>query len=253
MEILKITSAQNPTIKKFTGFNRRKTPDLILLDGAHLNTEYLKATGNKPQITLVSETFMASNEFKDFSTWNDLICVPDSLMAKAGSTKSSAGILSLAFVPKVIKTNASDLTLIFENVQDPGNVGTMLRTANAMSATQILILGQGADIWSAKCLRAGMGAQFYVNCQTLDDLASWKQNFTGTLVSTSLQGDNLWSSPLPSPLALVFGNEGQGVTSATNQLCDQHLKIPMSEQAESLNVASSLAILTHEFRRQQNT
>lgn len=253
MEIPKITSAQNPLIKQFSTFNRRKTPDLILLDGPHLHTEYTKATQQKPQQTLVSERFMQSDEFSEFKNWPNLTQVPDSLMTKLSPSQNPSGILSLAPVPTLKSAAEPDLTLIFENIQDPGNVGTMLRTANAMDAGQVWLSGSCADIWGAKCLRAGMGAQFYVPCQKVSGLADWKMSSQAKLIGTSLKGGSLWKQPLPCPLALVFGNEGQGLSSEAEALCDQLVKIPMSQTAESLNVASSLAILAYEFRRQQHT
>lgn len=250
MEITQITSSQNPTIKEFSTFNRRKTPDLIMLDGPHLHTEYFRATEQTPTQILVSDSFIASSEFSQFATWPNLIQVPRDLLSKLSPSKSPSGILSLAKKPLLKTLSKTSLTLILENIQDPGNVGSMLRTANAMNAGQVLFLGSGADVWSAKCLRAGMGAQFHLPCQAIEDLAQWKTDFNGVLAGTSLQGDDLWESPLPAPLALVFGNEGQGVTPQTQALCDQNLKIPMNQNTESLNVASSLAILTHEFARQ---
>lgn len=248
---MQITSSQNPTIKRFSTFSRRKTPDLILLDGPHLNQEYAKATGTLPELSVVSDHFMDTSDFLHFAAWEHLIQIPDDLMARLSPTKNPTGILSLAAIPTINHPPSTiSLTLIFENIQDPGNLGTMLRTANAMGPARVLLLGEGCDIWNDKCLRAGMGAQFYVPCQKIEDLSAWKNSFKGTLAATSLRGESLWKAPLPTPIALLFGNEGQGLTPQTQALCDQSVKIPMNESAESLNVASSLAILAHEFRRQ---
>lgn len=252
METVKITSTQNPTIKQFSGFNRRKTPDLILLDGSHLNQEYVKATQQEPTQTLISERFKATGEFNQFKHWKNLIEIPDSLMLKLSPTKSPAGILSLAPKPKVLTPNSDQLVVILENIQDPGNLGTMLRTSLSMGVSQVLLLGECVDLWNPKSLRAGMGAQFYLASQEISDLQTWSQDFQAPIMATSLQGENLWQQPLPQKLALVFGNEGQGVSAATQTRCDHLVKIPMQPNAESLNVASSLAILTHEWARQNN-
>lgn len=250
MEITKITSAQNATIKQFNHFNRRKTPNLILLDGPHLNLEYFKASQKCPTQTIVTKRFMDNIEFEPFKNWPNLIEVPDSLMAKISPTKSPAGILSLAEKPNPLKARKTDLVIILENLQDPGNLGTMLRTSLAMGVDQVLCFGQTTDLWSPKALRAGMGAQFYVPTDTLNDIEAWAESFTGSVMATSLQGENLWQQPLPEKVAFVFGNEGQGVTPETLALCKSHIKIPMHANAESLNVASALAILTHEWARQ---
>lgn len=250
METLKITSAQNPIIKSFKTFNRRKTPDLICLDGAHLHTEYLKSSAPKLWHTVVSTKFINSDEFQLFEKLSGLIEIPDSLMAKISPTKSPVGILSLASKPEITANDNINFVTIFEDIQDPGNMGTMLRSCLAMNVNEILLLGENTDIWSAKALRAGMGAQFHLPVKTISNLADWKENFTGTVMATSLEGENLSCSPLPKKLALIFGNEGQGVSATTQALADKTLKIKMNKAAESLNVASSLAILTYEWNRQ---
>ena len=251
MEIPRITSAQNALIKTFSNFNRRKTPDQIRLDGPHLNLEYYQSSNRKPAQTLVSEKFIDDPEFKKFADWPDLVQIPDSLMTKLSPSQSPSGILSIAQKPNLKSQPATDLTIILEHIQDPGNLGTMLRTANAMGPATVLLLGNCVDIWNDKCLRAGMGAQFYIACEKITDLTHWKKQFNGQLLSTQLDGASLWKNPLPKPVALVFGNEGQGVTPSTQALCDNAIKIPMNDKAESLNVAASMAILTYEFRRQQ--
>ncbi len=250
METLKISSAQNPIIKTFKTFNRRKRPDLICLDGTHLHTEYLKSPVAKLWHTLVSTKFINSVEFKNFSELPDLIEIPDSLMAKISPTKSPVGLLSLASKPQIPPNHNPNFVIIFEGIQDPGNIGTMLRSCLAMNVNEVLLLGENTDIWSAKALRAGMGAQFHVPVKTITNLNTWKKSFAGTIMATSLEGSSLSETTLPKCLALIFGNEGQGVSATTQALADKTLKIPMNNNAESLNVASSLAILTYEWNRQ---
>jgi TrmH family RNA methyltransferase len=250
METTKITSAQNPIIKKFSTFNRRKTPELICLDGVHLHLEYLKSCGENPEITLVSEKFKHSTDWQNFKGRDNLIEIPDGLMTKLSPSQSPAGILSLAAKPTGPKATQKNLIIILESIQDPGNLGSMLRTSLAMGAAEVLLLGSSADIWSEKTLRAGMGAQFYLPIRPLKNLQTWKETFNGPLIGTSLQGESSWNTRLPLKSALIFGNEGQGLTPESKKMCDKALKIPMHKNTESLNVASSLAILTHEWARQ---
>ncbi len=250
METIKITSAQNPVIKKFNTFNRRKSPNSIMIEGVHLHQEYLKQKEKNFESILVSRHFLASTEFPQFSHLENIIEIPDDLMAKISPSKNPAGILSLVAEPKVAQTKTPRLVIILERIQDPGNMGTMLRTSLAMNVDEVLLLEACTDIWSEKCLRAGMGAQFYLPCRKLTDLGQWQKEFNGPLLATDLQGTNLWQTPLPSPAAFIFGNEGQGVSHDSLKLASQRIKIPMNPQAESLNVASSLAILSHEWNRQ---
>ena len=253
MEKTKITSAQNPIIKKFSTFNRKKTPDLIRLDGTHLHLEYFKATGKNAETTLVSERFVNSADWENFKHLENLVEIPNDLMTKLSPSKSPAGILSLVSKPHVPSVVEKNLVVILESIQDPGNLGTMLRTSLAMGVSEVLLLGENVDIWNDKALRAGMGAQFYLSVSSIADLKNWKQNFSGSLIGTSLQGSSSWETTLDQKTALIFGNEGQGLSLESQKLCDSTIKIPMQPNAESLNVASSLAILTHEWARQNKS
>ena len=250
MEIPKITSAQNAIIKKFSNFNRRKTPNLICLDGVHLHEEYMRAEHPSFEVTLISEKFWNHTESQPFRELGNIHLIPESLMKKVSPTKSPVGILSIAPCPQLKPMHNQGLTLVLEAIQDPGNVGTILRSSLALGVNQIISIGSTADIWSSKCLRAGMGAQFNLPTSSFKSINDWAQTFCGPILATSLEGKNLWDEALPSTMALILGNEGQGISAEAASCSTHHIKIPMSPQSESLNVTAAQAIVCHEWAKQ---
>ena len=138
--------------------------------------------------------------------------------------------------------------LVLDGIQDPGNVGTILRTANAFGATVILLPGC-ADLYNPKTLRSAMGAHFrdvQWRC-TLDETASLLQQANIPLYATALRADteDLRSADL-SNAAVVIGSEGKGISEEMLSLCEKTLKIPMEEKCESLNAAVAAAVVLWE-------
>lgn len=140
--------------------------------------------------------------------------------------------------------------MLLDRLQDPGNVGTILRSAAALGVQQVLALKGTAALWSPKVLRAGMGAHFalhLVEGLAVDDLA----DLGLPLIATSSHAEHaLPSLRLPAPCAWVFGHEGQGVDAALLQRCALTVRIPQPGGEESLNVASAAAICLYESARQ---
>lgn len=142
-------------------------------------------------------------------------------------------------------------SVLLDRLQDAGNVGSILRSAAALGARQVLTLKGTAALWSQKVLRAGMGAHFALNLVeglTLDELG----DLQATLVATSSYAEHeLQQLVLPQPCCWVLGHEGQGVSEALMQRCAQIVRIPQPGGEESLNVASAAAICLYESARQR--
>jgi TrmH family RNA methyltransferase len=139
-------------------------------------------------------------------------------------------------------------------VQDPGNVGSMLRTAAAAGCDQVLLSRTCAFAWSPKVLRAGQGAHFLTRVAEDVDLPAWLGGFRadgGLAVATvAHDGADLYAARLQLPLALAIGNEGSGLSDALTTACDLRLTIPIATGSESLNAAAAAAIVLFEARRQ---
>ena len=245
MEITKITSAQNQTIKKIakwsTNNKARKADQVIVLDGEHLCQEW----SGEFEYLIFTDQYSGQ---KDFPT-RQSIEVPAGLMTKMAPTKSPSGVLGI-----IKKPRAEDLrpnfVLLLESVQDPGNIGTIIRTAAASGVDTIFLNSACADVWSPKVLRAGMGGHFKLNLVEDIDLTTIKAHFDGPLFGTFMEGENLFQTALPEKCGFIMGNEGAGVSDKLKALCDQKINIPMKNEVESLNVAMAAGLCMYEYFRQ---
>ena len=174
--------------------------------------------------------------------------------ASAAETESPQGILALARIPSAtldeLPTAESLRLLILDAVQDPGNVGTIIRTAVALGADGTVALPGTVDLWNAKVVRSGMGAHFHHTAihATWDELSAFRSRRGLVLWGADAAGSPIGHEPIPARLGLVVGNEGAGLTDSVRSSLDRLVSIPMSPRAESLNVAVAAGILLHEVR-----
>jgi TrmH family RNA methyltransferase len=136
-------------------------------------------------------------------------------------------------------------------VQDPGNVGTILRTAAALAATATVALPGTVDLWNAKVVRSAMGAHFHHTAMssTWDELDAFRADRGVSLWVADAAGDVADRDAVPQRLALVVGNEGSGASDPARARADRLVAIPIASDIESLNVAVATGILLHELRR----
>jgi RNA methyltransferase, TrmH family len=180
--------------------------------------------------------------------------VGDKEFDSAAETESPQGVLAIAEVPE---TGLADLKpadrvrlLVLDAVQDPGNVGTILRTAAALGATATFSLPGTVDLWNAKVVRSAMGAHFHHPCMTgsWDELDTFRKNHSIALWAADAAGTALGSVAAPPRLALVVGNEGAGLSSPARERADHLVALPIASAVESLNVAVATGILLYELR-----
>jgi TrmH family RNA methyltransferase len=176
--------------------------------------------------------------------------------ASAADTESPQGVLAVAEVPARTLDNVPRevhdrlLLLVLDAIQDPGNVGTILRTAAALGVTATVALPGTVDLWNAKVVRSAMGAHFHhlaMSC-TWDQLDAFRAERNISLWATDAAGAVLDDAVTPPRLALVVGNEGSGVSDAARQRADRLVAIPIASGVDSLNVAVATGILLHELR-----
>lgn len=177
----------------------------------------------------------------------------------AAETESPQGILAVGVVPARslddLSTDGRVLLLVLDGVQDPGNVGTILRTSAALGALATLALPGTVDLWNAKVVRSGMGSQFHHPCMsvTWDELDTFRAARGVKVWAADARGEPLHSPERPAegegPLALVVGNEGAGLSSAARTRADRLVSLPIGRAVESLNVAVAAGILLYELRR----
>ncbi len=256
-----IASRDNPrlkTLRRWAASGRaRREAGVLLLDGLHLIDALLDANGHLEEI-IVSERGLGRPEI---ATWLErhrqtaVLKLPDRLFDELVATDTPSGILAVGHLPERIANPdpAADCILL-DGVQDPGNVGTLLRTAAAAGIRQALLSPGCADAWSPKALRAGQGAQFLLTSHENRDLAAFLRSYRGTGVATRLDAAaSLYDTPLSGPLAWVFGAEGRGVSEPVSAAVGCAVRIPMPGATESLNVAAAAAICLFEVVRRRSS
>ena len=165
---------------------------------------------------------------------------------------SVTDIITTASKPQSPALPFGQSCIILENIQDSGNVGTILRSAAAAGINHVLLTSGCADVYSPKVLRAAMGAHFLLQINEYIDIPTFLNSFTGTSLATALDkhSNSLYQTDLTEQIALIVGNEGAGVSPAVLQNVDQCIYIPMLGQTESLNVAMAATICLFERVRQ---
>ncbi len=258
-----ISSAQNPRIKQLrkllTSTSYRYKQGLAVGEGVHIVRSFLQL-GNLPDLVVYAESATTDQEVATLINQIDTIgvdelVVKDSLFESISDVHASVGILMVFAIPTAgsVPTLTGDAILL-EAVQDPGNLGTIVRTAAAAGVEDVYLSAGSASPWSPKALRAGMGAQFSLNIYESVDLVGLALRAKIPVLATDLSGaGSLYATDLTAEVAWAFGNEGQGITNQLRDACSQTVLIPQAETAvESLNVAASVAICLFEQRRQRS-
>jgi TrmH family RNA methyltransferase len=252
----RISSPDNPlcrTARRLadSGKERRRLQRAVL-DGWHLLETYLQV-GGVPQRVLLTERAWASTEGRRLLQGLDersLALLDDKLFAQIAPVEAPSGVLTLIAIPPPPKV-AGMCCLLLEDIQDPGNLGSMLRTATAAGADTVYLSKACADAWSPKALRGGMGAQFQLALHEHADLVGAARDFPGAVIATSLAAsDSLYDLDLTGPTAFVFGNEGAGLSAELLARASRCVRIPMPGRVESLNAAAAAAICLFERVRQ---
>ena len=275
-----ITSRDNPLLRRLrhllsnpTGHRRAGE---ICIEGEHLCSAYL-ARGHRPGVAVFSASAWQQLPLRELAAGaGEVQLVADHLLAQISTLPSPAGVVFVAAVPVNATPDPFASAVLLDRVQDPGNVGSILRSASALGVRQLWTTPGTAALWSPKVLRAGMGAHFGLAlCEGVDVEAltagfhragaarsepgapgasgsSRVRNERAPWVATSSHaGVLLGQVELPAPCVWVLGHEGQGVAPALLQCCQLTVRIPQPGGEESLNVAAAAAICLYESARQR--
>jgi TrmH family RNA methyltransferase len=231
----------------------RREARMTLLDGEHLLAAYFDA-GGQPH-TLVRAASFGADRLAPFAArcpQAKAIVLPDALFAELVPVVAPTGMLAEAAWLTPPAPVATPLVIVLEDIQDPGNLGAMLRTGAAAGAT-LAVLSKGChDPWSPKALRGGQGAQFVLPMQQGTDVVAWLSAFAGHSVALALAEDgDFYALDLRGPLALIVGNEGAGLSAAACGAATARAHIPMGGRIESLNASAALAVAVFEAVRQR--
>lgn len=256
-----ISSEHNPIYKNLkalaTSAKARKLQNQTILDGIHLAQSFLQ-TQMQPISCIISESAQDNAEvgeiFRECQKRDaSMLIVSDPQFRALSTVENGVGVLLVIEKPapaslSEVKTSA----VLLDSVQDPGNVGTILRTAAAAGIATIYSSSQTADLWSPKVLRAGMGAHFSLMMYENVDLANVIQSASVPVYATTLEAARtIYELDLSGPTAWIVGNEGQGVSVTLLNASVEQVIIPQNADVESLNVAAAAAVCLFEQRRQQ--
>jgi TrmH family RNA methyltransferase len=241
--------------KLVSSATQRKRSGLSVLDGPHLLAALLDS-GAKPEALYVSRAGIDSPEIAKLAARSAparVTLLADPLYDSLSTVESPTGVLSVVKTPPAGQAPGdSDFALLLEDIQDPGNVGTLLRSAAAAGVRDVLLSARCAFAWSPKVLRAAMGAHFAVNIAEGVDLAAWLATYRGTGVALAGEsGRSLYDLDLRGPVAFVVGNEGAGLSPALRKAARERASIPMSPRMESLNAAAAGTVALFEAARQR--
>lgn len=237
-----ITSASNNTIKALIKLKQKKYRDetgYYLVEGEHLVEEAMKAK----QVECLIST-------KDITSDLPIIVVSNEVMSKLSFTKSPQSIMAKCKIKKEKKLIDGKRYLILDDLQNPGNIGTLIRTALAFSIDQVILSNNCVDLYNDKLLRSMQGANFHISC-IYDDLktviSTLKKNNVKIIGSALENGQDIKQIKISEKMAFIVGNEGNGMNKDILEECDYVGYIPINT-IESLNVAIAGSIMMYHFK-----
>ena len=253
-----ITSKDNSRLKELRKVQQNKSyrqeNNLTIIEGPHLVEAYLNEK-NDFLALFCSESFNKNYPEYFKKGWEERIYIlPDNFFNDISELKTPIGFLALIEIPQndTYPNHFHDgMYLFLDKVQDPGNLGTILRTSQALGHKGIFLSEQCADPWSPKTLRASQGFQFQLPIyQNVDIRSLISHGFS--FVVADLNGQSVFDYNFAHKTVLILGSEGQGITTNLKNIVHDEISLPMMNNVESLNVAVSAAIIGYQFLNQFN-
>lgn len=264
MSIKEITSIQNSQIKHLRSLEKnkyRKQEGKFVIEGIRMMEEALDADIGLDAI-YYSQALLDTTRGKAlFERLQDRVLkiylLSDHLMKQAGFTETPQGIIAIAsqlrFSLDVLLKNENPFFLMLDQIQDPGNLGTLIRTADAAGISGVILTVGTADLYNLKTIRATMGSLFHlpiiVQQDALETIAVLQTEGIQVLAAALQTDSYFYEADFTRPTAVMIGNEGQGLSEEVLEAVDMKIKIPILGKAESLNAAAAGAILLYEGTR----
>ncbi len=258
-----ITSLQNERVKAIRALEMRKVrkeTGLFVAEGASLLVT-ARDHGFAPETLVYRAGAAASGVPRALVAWA-LQCgcgMSGGVRGGAGKLASKDNPQSMLAVfrqrwaplPDVASVGRADAWVALEEVRDPGNLGTIIRTGDAVGASGVILIGAACDPYSRECVRATMGSVFAVPLikTTREEFLAWRKGWTGDVVGTHLDaGEDFRKAAYKGPALLVMGSEGPGLSQPLAQACSKLVKIPMAGGLNSLNLAVATALMLYQLR-----
>lgn len=257
-----ITSRDNAVVKRFAALSRsapaRKRDGKCLLEGEHLAQSYVAHVGTLDILAIRDDGgAMSSTQAALAQSAQEVVRVAAPIFDSLSTLTSPSGVLAIAATPPAPEPATRGNVLALDEVQDPGNVGTLIRSAAAAGMAQVWLSPGCAFAWSVKTLRAAQGAHFHLSVIEQVNLPAALAEFQGERWATLPRGVrdvttvSLYDARATGDTALVLSNEGHGLSEAIYPVLTRGVSIPMMAGIESLNVATAGAIALFELLRQR--
>lgn len=253
-----IESAQNKVYKNallLKEKKNRRNSGLFLVEGRKQTAE-IGGSWNIKNF-FISESFPQKHKFDNIAK---TFTISDKLFKKLSSTQTPQGIIAVAEkktydVKKLLKNSGNGFFVILEQIQDPGNLGTIIRCADAFGAKAVFVSKGGADIYSDKTMRSAMGSIFHLpvadETDTKNLIGLMKEEGIMTFAASLDCGENLQNFVFPQKSAVIIGNEAKGLSCELQKQACGRIKIYMPGKAESLNAAVAAAIIMYEIAKKR--
>ena len=258
-----ISSEKNPKLQLVRALSERakdrKKQQAFVAEGVRLTEEVLHS-GWDVEFVLISENLSERGQLiaAQFAEQNMLVEeIPSSFMQKLADTETPQGILAVVKQPSVNPPQSLDFALICDAIRDPGNLCTILRTADAANVQAVFLAPGTTDPWAPKVLRAGMGAHFHIplyklSWEEIENTLKRQPQAITTYYAAADAENTLWEADQTQATALLVGNEAFGPSKEGIAFANQGISIPMPGKSESLNAGMAAGILLYEVVRQRN-
>lgn len=258
-----ITSIKNTKIRivreLLSAKKHRKQAHMMIVEGIRMAEETLSANA-AINFCLYSDRISERGKkvvHKIQALAYDTEEVSADLMDRISDTKTSQGILLTAPYPEVLLQDKADPVIVLDGIRDPGNMGTILRTAAAMDVGAVMLTPGSTDPFSPKVIRSAMGAQFHLPIRFMgaQDIQKFCKSKNGIelsiLLTDSSSSKTCWEIDLSKPTCIVIGSEAEGISANIREIGDESISIPMGSLMESFNAAVAASILMYEIKRQR--
>jgi TrmH family RNA methyltransferase len=259
-----LTSTKNLLVKQLRSLGEsaknRKEQGLFLIEGTHAITEAI-ACAYLLSIVCCTEKWIAANPelYEQIETSTDKIerleIVSEEVILWMATTKNPDGAIAAAPLPTPQIANIQTLGLALETIQDPGNIGAIVRSSVAVEIDGILVSSDCVDLTNPKIIRATAGQWFRCAMQTsnqiADDIRKLQSQGVKAIATVASAQKTYWDYDFTQPTLILLGNEGNGLSDELIELADEVVSIPQSDRVESLNVSICAALLLYEAKRQR--
>ncbi len=261
-----ILSTRNPRVKEWAALNQKKYRDQsgrFLIEGIRLVEDALVSAA-PVETVLVQDELLLSGKLDGvlnaaYSLDTEIIEVSQAVIEHISDTKTPQGVVAVCGklqhdAPGLIASRTNPMYLVLDNIQDPGNLGTMIRSADAVNATAVFVGKGSVDLYNPKTVRATMGSLFHLPVMQihLPELFSLLRRAEVSIVGTDTEaGDDLYGADFTGNLAIVIGSEAHGISGEIRQEISRWITLPMPGKAESLNAAIASSVILYEAFRQR--